>query len=205
MKVSVIMASYLGAYPGSASNREQKFIRAVNSFKKQTYADKELIIVADGCPKTVELYHQHFINDDSIKLTAVNKQAHYSGEMRNAALRIASGEVISYLDSDDVIGTRHLEIIMSQFDLHNYDWVYYNDYMVTEPTFKKLHLRIVEPRFASIGTSAITHKKDDRLEWMSGYGHDFLYVIKLASLGLRYKKLETSPQYLVCHYYNGDF
>ena len=67
-KVSVIMASFLLPYPGSATNRDKKFVRAVNSFKKQTYQNKELIIVSDGCSLTVELYNKFFKNDSNIKL-----------------------------------------------------------------------------------------------------------------------------------------
>ena len=206
-KVSVIMASFLLPYPGSATNRDKKFVRAVNSFKKQTYQNKELIIVSDGCPITIELYNKFFSNDTEIKLISIPKQPLYSGEMRNVALKAASGDIISYLDSDDVLGPKHLQIIVDQFDLDQYDWVYYNDYMVLDSTFKKLHLRIVEPRWSSIGTSAISHKKLNELNdsWSTGYGHDFLYVIKLASMGLKYKKIEKVPEYLVCHYYQGDF
>ena len=93
-KVSVIMASYLLPYPGSASERDKKFIRAVNSFKKQTYQNKELIIVSDGCPLTVDLYNQFYKNEPNIKLIQLQKQPLYSGEMRNAALRIAEGDII---------------------------------------------------------------------------------------------------------------
>ena len=52
MKFSVIMASYLGNYPGCANNREAKFIRSVKSFLNQSYDNKELIIVSDGCEIT---------------------------------------------------------------------------------------------------------------------------------------------------------
>jgi len=204
-KVSVIMASYLLPYGGSATNRDKKFIRAVNSFKKQTYQNKELIIVSDGCPLTIELYNQNYKNDSNIKLIQLQKQTLYSGEMRNAALRIADGDIISYLDSDDLLGSKHLETIVEQFDLNKYDFVYYNDLLALEPTFKKFHLRIVEPRWASIGTSSISHKNDKRLEWGVSYGHDFLFVIKMSSLGMKFKKLEKSSQYIVCHYFNGDF
>ena len=199
------MASYLLPYPGAASNRDQKFVRAVNSFKKQTYQNKELVIVSDGCPVTVELYNRFFSSESNIKLIQIPKQALYSGEMRNVALDLVDGDIISYLDSDDVLGPKHLQIIVDQFDTDNYDWVFYNDYMVLDNTFKKLHLRIVEPRWASIGTSSISHKNIKGLKWSQGYGHDFLFMFKLASMGLKFKKLEKIPEYIVCHYLNGDF
>ena len=115
MKVTVIMASYLSPYPGSASNPEKKFLRAVNSFKSQTYEDKELIIVSDGCQKTVELYEKYFLNDENIHLLPIQKQPLYSGEMRNVALRQANGDIICYLDADDIIGKKHIQTIIEQF------------------------------------------------------------------------------------------
>ena len=204
-KISVIMASYLLPYPGSRNNPDKKFIRAVNSFKKQIYQNKELVIVSDGCPLTIDLFNQYFSNEPNIKLLQIPKQQLYSGAMRNVALDLVDGDIISYLDTDDVLGPKHLQIIVDQFDTDKYDWVFYNDYMVIDPTFKKLHLRIVEPRWASIGTSSISHKNNRDIKWKSGYGHDFLFMFSMASLGLRFKKLEKIPEYLVCHYHQGDF
>jgi len=211
LKVTVIMASFLGDYPGSAKNRDKKFIRAVKSFKNQTYHNKELIIVSDGCEKTTQLFNENFINDENIKLIQLPKQVLYSGEMRNVALREATGDIITYLDSDDVIGKTHIEIIIKQFDTEKYDWVFYNDYLVISPDFKKLQTRIVETRFGSIGTSAVTHKNPKnmkngaRLSWSSGYGHDWIFVMKLTALGWKFTKLKQNPQYLVCHFRDHDF
>ena len=201
------MASYLLPYPGSRSNPDQKFVRAVNSFKKQTYQNKELVIVSDGCPVTVELYNRFFSSEPNIKLLQIAKQPLYSGEMRNVALELVDGDIITYLDSDDILGPKHLQIIADQFDIDNYDWVFYNDYMTLDATFKKLHLRIVEPRWASIGTSSISHKNLKEIRWSKpgGYGHDFMFMFKMASMGLKFKKLEKMPEYIVCHYMNGDF
>ena len=72
------MASYLGSYPSAATERDRKFIRAVNSFKKQTYQNKELIIVSDGCPLTIQLYNRFFSKDTTIKLLQIPKQQLYS-------------------------------------------------------------------------------------------------------------------------------
>ena len=207
-KVTVIMASYLQQYPGCASNRDKKFLRAVNSFKKQTYQNKELIIVSDGCSLTIELYNKYFSNEKNIKLIQISKQPLYSGNMRNVALKIADGDIITYLDSDDILGAKHLQIIVEQFDLNEYDWIYYDDLLTLDNTFKKFHHRIVEPRWASIGTSSISHKnlKDISNLWTDGYGHDWLFVIKMSSMGLKYKKLDKMPEYIVCHYGGGgDF
>lgn len=209
MKISVIMASFLSM--PNRTNLEAKFKRAINSFLKQTHDDKELIIVADGCEKTMQIYNENFILHNNIKLIPIPKQPLYSGIMRNIAYEVAEGEIITYLDADDVIGKNHLKTILDQFDMNELDWVYYNDYMTLDKDFKKLHVRLVEPRYASIGTSSISHKNPNimkngqYLKFSTGYGHDFVFVMKLASLGTKFEKLEKMPEYIVCHYQGADF
>ena len=209
MKITVIMASFL-SIPGR-DKLEAKFRRAVKSFLKQTYDDKELIIVSDGCEKTIQIYHQEFSSYDNIKLMPIPKQQFYSGIMRNIAFQESEGEIITYLDADDVIGKNHLKIIADQFDVNKYDFVYYDDYMTLDKDFSKLHVRVVDPRYASIGTSSISHKNPKNLKngnyvnFGIGYGHDFIFVMKLASLGYSFKKLEKMPEYIVAHYQGSDF
>jgi glycosyltransferase involved in cell wall biosynthesis len=203
------MASFLGM-PGR-DKLDQKFKRAVNSFQKQNHEDKELIIVADGCEKTMQIYNESFSKESNIKFIPIPKQPLYSGIMRNIAYEAAVGEIITYLDADDVIGKNHLTSIHDQFDINSHDWVYYDDYMTLDKDFQKLHIRPVEPRYGSIGTSSISHKhpaimkNGQWLRWRDGYGHDFCFVMKLASLGTKFKKLEKMPEYIVCHYYQADF
>lgn len=71
MKISVIMQSYLGDYPGARSNPKYKFVRAVNSFLLQKHPDKELIIVSDGCEETKALYENCFSSFSNIKFAYV--------------------------------------------------------------------------------------------------------------------------------------
>ena len=207
--VSVVMASFLGDYPNAAKNRDKKFIRAVKSFMNQTYKNTELIIIADGCTKTYEIYKENWDDIDNIDCTLMSKHPLYDGEIRNEGLKLAKGEIIVYLDSDDAWGKTHLETIISQFNIDIYDWVYYDDYLVGSKDFKILHKRLVEPSFGQIGTSSICHKNINNIEWKTGYGHDWLFVLSLASKGLKFKKLEKMPQYLVCHWGSplkgGDF
>jgi len=199
-KISVVMASFLGNYGEfAATNRTAKFKRAVKSFLNQTYTNKELIIVADGCKETQKIYDENWSNINEIKCVLIPKQNLYSGEPRNVGNNIASGDIITYLDNDDVIGNKHLEIIEKQFS-DNYDWVYYNDYLVLDKNFKKLKVRRVQTRFGSIGTSSISHKPLNEKIWSVGYGHDWLVVLKLAAIGGRFKKLKDTPQYLVAHW-----
>jgi len=208
-KISVIMASFLNL--PNKTDQGRKFIRAVKSFINQTYKDKELIIVADGCQQTVELYHQNFTSYDNIKLIPIPKQPPYSGEMRNVAFDECNGGIITFLDSDDVIGKNHLQIISDQFDIEKWEWVYYNDLMILNKEFTKTYTRVVEPRYGSIGTSSFSlknpklFKNGDRFGFPTGYGHDFLAIMKLNSLGTKFKKLEKMPEYIVCHYRDGDF
>jgi glycosyltransferase involved in cell wall biosynthesis len=131
---------------------------------------------------------------------------HVGGATRNTAVEKSTGNIIFCLDSDDILGSNHLQIIVNEFDLDKYDMVYYDDLMTLDNTFKKFYHRIVEPRWASIGTSSISHKNFKNINnlWSSGYGHDFLTMFKLVSMGVKYKKLNKISEYLVCHYQNCD-
>lgn len=195
-KVSVIMASTLLDYPNAATNREKKFIRAVKSFLNQTYPNKELIIIADGCTRTYEIYKENWANNTEISCIIISKQPIYSGMVRTEGLREATGDVIMYLDNDDLYGKTHIQTVMDQIE--EYDWVYYDDYLVLSADFKKLLKREVGPRYGSIGTSSIAHKNIASLKWFNGYGHDFNFMLSLAAKGLKFKKLQNNPQYLVC-------
>ena len=118
------MQSYLKDYPGARSNPRDKFIRAVNSFKAQVYKNSELIIVADGCEITVELYNTHFKNDENIHLIYIDKKnsstkmyemdgdkTRYRGYPRRIGVSAATGGFITYMDSDDYILPTHLTAI----------------------------------------------------------------------------------------------
>jgi len=208
MKVSVIMASWINP---QRPNSDKKLIRAVNSFINQTYTDeKELIIVGDGCPKTKELYDANWKENKQIIYFGSNKLPMYAGGIRDIGLKIASGDLIMYLDNDDVYGKTHIQTIVEQFT-DEIDWCYFNDYLVLNKEFNKFQKRFVDTRYGSIGTSSIAHRNPKKSEilkdikWYSGYSHDFLFVFDLVSTGAKSKKLKTAPQYLVAHYANADF
>jgi glycosyltransferase involved in cell wall biosynthesis len=190
------MPSYLEVYTSgvhkSADNREYKFIRAVDSFLRQSYNDSELIIVADGCSKTSKIYNDLYINEEQIKLVQIKKQPPFSGYVRQCGIKQSSGDIICYLDSDDIIGENHLDIISNGIDNEN-DWFYYDDYLFDG--FER-NLRSVKVEHCYIGTSSFCHKKDINLKWLDGYGHDWLTISTI--LNKKNKKIKT-PEYYVCH------
>lgn len=114
MKISVVMQSFLGDYPGSRTNPEKKFARAVDSFIAQTHDDKELIIVADGCKKTFEIFEEKYLNNNQIKFCYLNKgqnkmydtvdgKRFYRGMPKRIGVSMSDGDLVTYFDSDDIM------------------------------------------------------------------------------------------------------
>jgi glycosyltransferase involved in cell wall biosynthesis len=201
MIISVIMPVNLGHYKCDVTHNpdhsEDRFKQAVLSFTHQSLSGNELIIISDGCDVAEAIYKEWFLYHPLIRFKKIPKQEDYSGEVRNTGLAMARGEIISYLDHDDVIGFNHIKIISDNFDTNQYDWVYYNDYLVDTVIAQKEE-RNVDPVFCSIGTSAITHRRDVDVKWGTGYGHDW-WMIEKYLLPLRYTKIPT-PEYYVCHF-----
>jgi len=91
VKVSVIMPTY---------NRQHMIRRAVQSVISQSHKNWELIIVDDGSTDDTAEVVNVFLQDKRIKYT---KQQHLGlSAARNSGLKLASGEIITYLDTDNV-------------------------------------------------------------------------------------------------------
>ncbi len=116
VKISIVMQAYLGDYPGSRTDSINKFRRAVKSFQAQLYKNCELIIVSDGCNKTHQIYAREFQKDPSIKFVYIDKKEtptmytstddgnkYYRGYPRKVGVGAATGDLITYMDSDDFL------------------------------------------------------------------------------------------------------
>lgn len=116
VKISIVMQVNLENYPGSRRDPINKFHRAIESFKNQTYKNCELIIVSDGCNKTHQLYSRSHRNEPNIKFVyfdradsrqmyeeVEDKGKYYRGFARRLGLAAATGDLIMYMDSDDFL------------------------------------------------------------------------------------------------------
>lgn len=195
IKFSVIMPSYLGSYPNSASDKETKFIRALDSLVNQSFKSWELIVIADGCKKTTELlkeYFQPLEGEYNVSCYLIPKQPKYSG-IRNFGIDKAEGEYIIYLDTDDYFDTDYLLKLSKEITDNN--WYIVDDIKMKGNEFKT---DICKLSLGHCGTSNIIHKRTMKSRWIkTDYSEDYQFI-KLLQKESDYKKLKTVGYY-VCH------
>lgn len=199
-RISVIMPVFLGDYANAASDRESKFMVAIKSFLRQIYLNKELIIISDGCDTAEKIYNELGYKEN-IVFKKIKKQPLFSGKVRNEGIKIATGDIICYLDADDFFGfDNHLSIIANAFISDNsLNWVYYNDYLY--PPNKNTTQRLVLLEKGLVGTSAIAHKRTCNVSWKNcnSYNHDWLFIQQLIKkYPTNYTKI-YGCSYFVCH------
>lgn len=102
IKVSIIVPVY---------NVEEYIEECVESIVNQTLKEIEIIIVNDGTKDNSIKRIEKYLSDSRIIL--INKENGGISSARNAGLKIAKGEYISFIDSDDFIEPTMLE------DLYN--------------------------------------------------------------------------------------
>lgn len=90
----------------------EKYLRkCIDSVLNQTYQDFEIILVddcsPDNCPEICDEYAK---SDDRIKV--IHKENGGVSSARNAGLKVATGEYIAFVDSDDFISENFLEILL---------------------------------------------------------------------------------------------
>lgn len=103
-KVSVIFPMY---------NVSAYVKESVGSVLNQTFRDFELIAVNDGSTDNTEVvFEEATRNASDITIKLIKKENGGLADARNAALEIARGEYIAFVDSDDVIHPKYLEVLM---------------------------------------------------------------------------------------------
>ena len=101
----------------------KKYLKeCVTSIINQTYKSLEIILVDDGSTDGSGLICDSFsVKDKRIKV--IHKNNSGLGYSRNAAIKIAKGEYVYFIDSDDFIGKDTIASLMLELQRHSCDTV----------------------------------------------------------------------------------
>ena len=83
-------------------NAEKYIRKCLDSIVNQTYKDLEIILVDDGSPDNSGAICDEYAQNDS-RIKVIHKQNGGLSSARNAGLDVASGEFLTFIDSDDYI------------------------------------------------------------------------------------------------------
>lgn len=90
---------------------EQYLSRCIESLLEQSYNNIELILVDDGSPdRCGEICEEYAQKDNRIKI--VHKKNGGLSDARNAGLKIASGNYVAFVDSDDWVSKDYLKSML---------------------------------------------------------------------------------------------
>lgn len=121
ISISVIIPVY---------NRVEELRKSLNSVVNQKYERTEIIVVDDGSTSDIrEALAEPYISQKGVKL--IRQQNAGPGIARNTGLKLAQGEVVIFLDSDDELRDNALIRVATEFESSNADLVAY-DFVVRD-------------------------------------------------------------------------
>ena len=110
-KVTVVVPVY---------NTSAYLPRCVNSIINQTYRNLEIILINDGSTDE-SLKVCKFLADRDDRIKVINQNNVGLSETRNKGIELATGEYISFIDSDDYIENRMIEVLLKTAKKYNAD------------------------------------------------------------------------------------
>jgi glycosyltransferase involved in cell wall biosynthesis len=92
-------------------NVEQYLNESIDSVLAQTYKKLEIILVDDGSPdNSGKIADEYAVKDKRIKV--IHKKNGGLSDARNAGIKIATGEYITFIDSDDYVHVKFIDILL---------------------------------------------------------------------------------------------
>ena len=171
--ISVVIPTY---------NRENTIQRAINSVINQTYRNFEILVIDDGSSdNTKKKINKYLRKYPNFKYHRSNHKGVSSA--RNMGIKMASGEFISFLDSDDAFLPEKLERQLQYMNEKKINLSLSNGYIVIEESTKYL---------CSLEPSRIIQKEDIILNKVLSSASFIMINKKLSNKYLFDKNLKSS-------------
>lgn len=156
MKLSIVIPVYCS---------QDTLGRCIQSVLAQSFTDYEIILVDDGSPDLCPQLCDEYAAKDK-RITVIHKENGGLSDARNAGIKRAQGEYITFIDSDDAIGEDTYMPLMNQLYQHpNVDIL---EYPIQE--------RIGHPKKERLLTFA-NHTYHDSLEyWLTAKAYQHTYA-----------------------------
>lgn len=147
--VSIIMPAY------NASNYIQE---SIDSVIAQTYLNWELLIVDDGSTDaTSEIIKRNILKDNRIKLFF--QENSNQAIARNLGISKSKGELLAFLDSDDVWLSNKLKVTLENFDSEVFDLIFTESFFTSDSVICNSN-----PQYQTMGVGALNYQGDSGLK-----------------------------------------
>ena len=176
---------------------EKEIDRCIQSIINQTHKNIEIILVDDGSPDNCPALCDNYAQVDK-RIRVIHKKNGGLSDARNAGLRIATGEYILYVDSDDYIELDACERLLASVD---------DDIDFVVGVCKEIHQSsIIYQKHSNIKPGKKYKAKDFVLEsikfnewyapaWLNLYNREFLIKNNLYyKKGYIYEDIEMLPR-----------
>jgi len=94
--------------------------RCVSSIVNQSYRNLEIILVDDGSPDNCPAMCDAWAKKDS-RIKVIHKENGGLSDARNAGMRVATGEYMSFIDSDDYIASEMYQLLFERMQTEGSD------------------------------------------------------------------------------------
>ena len=135
-KVSIIVPVY---------NVQKYLEECLKSLMNQSYNNLEIILVDDGSTDNSGKICDEYAKKDS-RIIIIHQKNFGAANAKNKGLDICSGELVTFMDSDDIVELNWIEIMVNT--LHKYkadmveccvDKLYIDKYEIVENQYKNNH------------------------------------------------------------------
>lgn len=146
-------------------NVEKYLKKCVDSVVNQTYSNLQIILVDDGSKDTSPQICDEYANDDK-RIEVIHQENKGLPGARNAGLKIAKGDYVAFIDSDDWVEPQMIEHLLYQAeenkaDMSGIEMIETNseDAKVTQPVCKTevYSQEDFAKKFFKIGSQKIVH------------------------------------------------